>query len=290
MSFFSRLFKKKSSTLTLEEFGAELVKIASREFPEYQYQLGADEIEPHFLILKEGEQYSQVHFGELYQGYLQDTSEEARQNIFNNFVMSLKKLIAGIELEVFVRRTNIMPVIKPLSWLEAYAKAEGKSIGECSMVSFPLDFDREGDLCVAFAFDDGDHYIYVNKSLIPNFESSTFLAVARQNLIDYLRAHLQAETFTIQQESIGYMIRTDGEYEASLVMLMDDIVNFLELEGLPVIAVLARDILIVADSANREQVEALKESADRLINELDYALSAQLHYLTEDQKIQLYEC
>lgn len=292
MSFFKRFFqKKRAEKLSVALFGAELINIARKESPDYQYQLGDTNVDqPYFLILSvDNEEYSRVHYGEIYEGYLRASSLESEQMVFSDYVDSLRKLTAGITLELFIRKTNIMPMIKPLSWLEKFAEVEGTTIADCSLITFPLDFDQRGDLCVAFTFDDGDHLIYVNKALVPHFDSAIFLAVTRQNLLDYLMGHVEAQTLNINAESIGYMIHTDGEYEASLVMIMDIIKDFLKLEGSPVIGVLARDILIIADSADQAQVAGLQENAKKVIDELDNSLSSMLYTLTEDLKIQLHD-
>ncbi len=72
------------------------------------------------------------------------------------------------------------------------------------------------------------------------------------------------------------MVRLDGIYDASLVLFLDQWIGRLQLKGLPVLAVAARDELMVCGSEDEAGLAALRATAAHIAGNSAYGLSGRL--------------
>lgn len=292
MSIFSKIFKKKEKelkTLSLEEFGSHIIKTIEPELSHYQYELTNIDGMPNILVMNGENERARIGLTNHYQTYLNKSSDEERAQTLTTISQNLLSAFNEFEQDTLEIDGKLMPVIKPYSWLQQYANAEGKSLADSSMLCAPLAFEGTGDLCVVFAIDRGEDMMFVTKALFPDADVNDLYMEAVNNLQEYFIEQIKAEALKINEQSIGCFVSMDGNYESSLVLLMPPLIeHFMTIVGDPVFVLMARDTFIIADSDNKEQIEELKKAVERSFSELDYPLSPIL-YTYRDQTVYVYE-
>lgn len=139
------------------------------------------------------------------------------------------------------------------------------------------------DIALVFALDSTDQIRYLMEDEVEAQSDEELLAQALENFAQRLNEHsTQAE-----QTDMGIILHLDNNYDASLLLLHQQWLPDLALQGEPVIGLFARDLLVIADSANPHQLEAIKLFAEQKFAELSYCISP--HLLTiKDGNITLY--
>ena len=137
------------------------------------------------------------------------------------------------------------------------------------------------------AMDYASKMTYLFESDLPNYTPDGNKDTALQLAQDNLRAH--SEHVEIEPiHNAWQQIRFDQTYDASWVLLFEEIAPKLNLVGEPVLALISRDRFIVADSNVPEDVAALKQFAAEQISQVPHALSAHLYHY-QNGHIRLYE-
>jgi len=290
MSFLSQIFtKKEKSILSIDAFGQHIIKTIEPELPHYQYDIVNIDGNSTILIMNGDDERARIMLVNHYSAYIDQSSDHGREQVLSDLSQKLLSALTDFEQNTMNVDGKIMPVIKPYSWLQQYADAEGKSFTDCSMLWVPLAFEGTGDLGIVFAIDQGENMMFANEALFPNVDISELYQEAIENIQLYFIEQIKAETLQINEQAIGCFVSTDGNYESSLVLLIAPLIeHFMTIVGDPVFVLLARDTFIIADSDNKEQITALKEAAVQSFSEISYPLSSTL-YTYKNRTIYIYE-
>ena len=126
------------------------------------------------------------------------------------------------------------------------------------------------DLTVAYAFDMGDHYVFVANKDLPR------LGVSAEELHERALQNLRALNLNVQAHSgEGIMALTaGGNYEATLLLLPEIWEAFGPLvEGRMIVSVPARDIVYVAGDSNQENLASLRRWTSKMLENADKPMS-----------------
>lgn len=172
-------------------------------------------------------------------------------------------------------RSAIVPIIKDRGWLkEATAALEARGDEPPQPVFEALN----DELVILYAFDYPTHVAY----LIPenleelSLERSELRALAVENL-----GALLSDIQLLAGEDI-LMLTAGGDYDASL-LLLDDVWSSgqIEVEGEIVVAIPARDALLITGSENAAGMAELRKLATAIRAEASYALTDTLFVYRE---------
>lgn len=237
------------------------------------------------VIGQQGETFT-CYTDRIYHRYLQKPKQI--NEIFTQTLQTYKDLFLHDEGGA----NDVLPFIRNQEWLEeAYRMRIACYYGEDpqdskllqeQMLTLPL----AGDLIIAFAINlaKGAKFLYQN-DLSRYFPGDTLLSVyqkAKDNLTNYLHK------LTIQPSPIGYTLELNAEIEPSMFLLYEHWQDKLPFQGPPVIALLARDTVILADSSDPGQVCALQKFAQEVYPTAAYHLSPEIFTLKEGV-LELYE-
>ena len=174
---------------------------------------------------------------------------------------------------------HVLPVIKTRDWLDA-TTAQLTSMGtpDKSADSVPLHRDLAGDLVLVFAEDDAGSMRYVGRGSLDALRLRDPAAL-EQRALDNLAARLSE--LRITGKDGRYRLELDNFYEASMVLLAARWRERLTLDGDPVIALAARNTVLVCGSHDHAAIESLRRYAADVSRQAAYGLSAQLYTLRE---------
>ena len=180
---------------------------------------------------------------------------------------------------------HLLPVIKTRAWFEA-TTAQLASMAPPDKVAdaLPLHRDLAGDLVLVFAEDDVEGMRFVSTGALQNLQLRDAAALERRAL-DNLGARL-GELQIVGKEG-RYRLEFDNFYEASFVLLEPRWRDRLTIDGDPVIAIAARNTVMVCGSRDRASIDVLRSRAADISNKAAYGLSAQL-YTLHDGKLSVY--
>lgn len=280
MGFFSKLFRKEQAVekLSKRELTEELSNLIALRFPETTVTVinASSPSDISINIQKTDGTGEPLTFypDNLYYAYLQDTTsfEDYQENIIQNI---------GELLNPTDETPLLLPAIKNTSWLDACKQTDANKQDD-PVVYLPL----AGDLVVVFALDMSVRMSYLYQSQLVEYSPDNDLNTLYMHALNNFNSYL--EHIDIQRTEIGYIIRLDGNYDASLILKVDQWLTNLSLIGQPVVAIIARNLLVIADSNDHEQVHLLRQYAKQQMDEAPYALSAEL-YTLKDAKLTLYD-
>lgn len=173
----------------------------------------------------------------------------------------------------------LLPVLKPLSWanfsLEQMRQYD-ESVTELPMFAEPL----AGDLVLTYVADTTDSMQYITRDGLAMY-NLTSLQELHQKTMANLRALLPK--LNIIRLSHGYGIALDANYEASMVLIFDHWREQIEIAGDPVLAIIARDQVIICGSEEPENIKTLRNYAENASKEASYGLSGQLYTIKNNQ-------
>lgn len=178
---------------------------------------------------------------------------------------------AGAKPDAATRRAAILPVVKTRMWLAASTKqlqAAGVQ-DQDRFLSEPL----TNELLTVYVEDRPDAMSYVAPDHLADVgvQRSDLRPLALENLRRML------PQITIEGGDGCYGVRLDGNYDASMVFLTNDWRDRVQIEGDPVVALPAREELLVCGSADREGQRRLREIAALVMARSPYGLSALLY-------------
>lgn len=207
----------------------------------------------------DGSQIS-LSLGNRYHDYARDPA--SLQAIVNTYAAGIaESATAGTAAKV--DRARIVPVIKDRRWLaetRRMLKASGKE---------PVFEDLNSELVVVYAEDSSKRVRYLT--------DSEDLGVARKDLRKLAVANLGRILPKVemrQHDDAFALLSAGGDYEASL-LLFDDIWNGgqIKVDGDIVVAVPAKDVLLVTGSHNRKGLEVVRQLAAKFAGQQRYALT-----------------
>jgi uncharacterized protein YtpQ (UPF0354 family) len=174
--------------------------------------------------------------------------------------------------DVEAGRRSIMPVIKTIDWhrtsLAQLAKA-GLDLNDPQNQPFILR-RLAGDLVVTYVQDTGDSMSYVGNADCRKLglDLDELHAIAMNNLERDALPRLE-----IRGGEGRYAARLDRNYDASMVLLFERWSDQMDLDGDPVIALAARDELLICGSDDEEATTSLRAMAADIASRAPYALS-----------------
>jgi len=209
-----------------------------------------------------------AYLNNAYELYLQDTDE--LDAVLERYVVALMATMTADEAPP-LSLANIVPVVKDSAWLAEALAAIKPEIGTTSPEYYQTSF-VEG-LSIIYAEDTPSNIRYIEKASIEELgvDIATIPATAIVNLLAKL------PDISVDGGEGLYMVIADGNYEASL-LLVDDIwthQNF-DVAGDIVVALPARDVLLVSGTGNTEQLEQLQALAKQVYAESTYNLTSNI--------------
>ncbi len=181
-------------------------------------------------------------------------------------------LEAFARTDALVARDQIVPVLKTRTWLEEtqrYLKQRSGGKGAGPEVWDPY----EGELVVVYAVDTPSSIAFLGRAELEKagLSKARLRAIAPGNLL----AHLPE--IEVRGEGGRLMVLADGNYEASL-LLVDAFWDSgrVKVDGDPVAAIPARDVLLVCGSNDVASVRELRRWARKAVGEMTYPLSSEL--------------
>ena len=183
---------------------------------------------------------------------------------------------------------TLLPNIKHIQWVKDIEEVTNQAQTDPNtppsrLVTFPF----VGDLVRVIAMDYPSKLAYLFDSDLPEHTSDGSKDTALSMAMENLRTALDQVEITALGNSL-HRIGLDQTYDASLVLLWEDIMPQLSFVGEPVLALIARDQFIVADGNVPEDIASLKHYAAEQVQASPHALSAQL-YVYRNGRIGLYE-
>jgi uncharacterized protein YtpQ (UPF0354 family) len=200
-----------------------------------------------------------VFLGNTYQDYKRDPS------LFDEIVQAYAaRLTPAPAAQSELDRARIVPVIKDRKWLaDLHSSLKAKGVEQEHLSER---FNNE--LVIVYAQDDPDRMRYLTTGEGAGIPREELKALAVNNLKRLLPK--------IEMRRIGdvMLMSAGGDYEASL-LLIDDIWSGgqIKVDGDVVVAVPARDVLLVTGSRNRTALKSIRELAAKYVAEGRYELT-----------------
>jgi uncharacterized protein YtpQ (UPF0354 family) len=203
------------------------------------------------LIVRRGDGTSAtVNLDNAYRDY---TSEPAR---FDQLVKTFAAALAKPGQPAKLDRTHIMPVIKDRAWLAQLQEAFKKQDGSQQ----PVYEDFNNELVLVYAEDNASRTRYLSSSENLGVARTELRALAVDNLVRVL------PKIEMRQHDDGFFMMTShADYGASL-LLIDEIWSGgqIKVDGDTVVAVPAKDVILVTGSRNRKGLQAVRRVAHDL--------------------------
>jgi uncharacterized protein YtpQ (UPF0354 family) len=269
MSFLQQLLSsKRQSVMSAGDFAQAYAKSAEQRYPGARVQVEeADAVGGIEVLwnLSDGSQVNQ-HLGNAYQAYAKNPT--ALDAIL---AMHLDSSPACHLTDASERRANILPLVKSRVWLNANIK-QIRAAG----IDNPEPFTTEAladDLLVVYVEDRPDAMRYLTGADLEALEvpRERVRSIAVQNLKRFV------PQITIEGKDGRYGVRLEGNYDASLIFIPEAWRNRIDIEGELIMAVPARDELLVCGSADDSDVRDLRHMAAQIMARTQHGLSAQLY-------------
>lgn len=276
MGFLSRLLgqKKHDIKVSKKQLTEDFIKYLTTKLPNVKATIKNANSPDNISINIERAEGDPITFypDNLYQVY-----EQQNENFIHyrdNITRSISELInTQKEIEVM-----LLPAIKTMSWVNHVNNVTSSQPTDQSLIYLPL----AGELVIVFALDMGNSMSFLMKNMLANYSSTLDIHEVYKQSIENFQDIIQE--IELQKTNLGYMVKLDDNYEASLVLLIDQLLSSVDIEGEPVIAIIARNQLFIADSKNHQQVSDLRQYALDQIDKIPYALSSHL-FCVKDKKL-----
>ena len=267
MSFFSKLFGREPKTMDWRQFIQHFAERIRRDCAaDVQIEWG-ESLEDTVLQVGEG----RLYLGNHYARYLQSPADLDALLSANTAVV--RQMMAE---RPPARAEQVFPVIKNGLWLEQLRQATQVSGTEPeeSVIYRPI----AGDLVLLYMLDTGE----AMRSLSREDAVAAGLAddaalhyTALANLRQYMQDKIQIEHV---EESSLTQILLDSDYDASLILLLNEILPIDPvLPANPVLAIPARNVLILCNPSDERAIATLKVTAAQIAEEAPYTISTLLY-------------
>jgi uncharacterized protein YtpQ (UPF0354 family) len=270
MSFLYRLLAKRQATrfLTVHDFARAYARAAEARFEGAKVTIDDAATAAGTKLrwtMPSGMEVNQF-LGNAYAAY-----EQSPKDLDAIIAAHLDAAPAGDEQDAATRRANILPVVKTAMWLSASMK-QLESAGMPNNNPF-LTEPLTSELILVYVEDKPDAMSYVSEIDLQALE------VQRESLRALSLENLRRLVPDINVEGTNgrYGVRLDGNYDASMVFLADEWRNRVEIDGDPVIAIPAREELLVCGSNDPDGIASLRNMAAQIMAQSPYGLSAQLY-------------
>lgn len=196
---------------------------------------------------------------------------KTKDDVIQRYVASTLETITSLNASDDLDRTRIVPVIKDKPWLEEIRKTmESRGTGK-----FLENVHEElnADLIIVYAEDSPKNISYITPKELEtaHIDKKELRGLACENLkrlLPKIERHGANGTF---------MLTAGGDYEASL-LLLDSVWNDMQkdVRGDIVVAIPTRDLLLVTGSDDREGLEKLRQTVDKVSAQSAYKLTTKL--------------
>lgn len=215
------------------------------------------------------------HIGVLYPNQLYAFYKSQNANTFAEYLHELVHNFCSILPCEHVPSDNelLLPIIQNTAWLNEYIHDHPA----------PAYMPLAGDLLITFTLTCQNQLRYV--------DNQSFIEHSPENTIDDLHRlafeNLQLLEIPLEISHYGlcYQLRWDDLHDNCLAILPDLWKNQVQLQGLPILALPARDQLLLADSKNPEAIKQLREQLDALFLENIHPLSKNLYTYNAQQEL-----
>lgn len=187
---------------------------------------------------------------------------------------------------------GVLPMVRNQEWLTEACylrvacthggKFSDEQMEQEQMLAIPL----VNDLAIVFAVNlsKGMHFLYRGElsSYAADDKLQSLYQQAKENLAPYLKQ------LKFKPTPIGDALEVGEGLEVSMLLLYEQWENRLAMRGSVVIAMIARDTVILVDSSNQEQVKVLRKLARELYPTLTHHISPNL-FTFKNGALQLYD-
>lgn len=166
---------------------------------------------------------------------------------------------------------QLLPVIKPVEWVDiARRQIQGSGLdpARAAFIIRPL----VADLVVAYALDTDAMMQFVTSDLLEE------LGLDEARLHETALANLARKLpeMEIKGHDGRYVVRLDRNYDASMLLILDQWRDRVPIDGPILLAVPARDEVLIGDAGDPDIAESLAEIAQEIVAQSPYALSSQV--------------
>lgn len=249
--------------LTPRAFTQEYFKAAQVMLPSVQLTIKAD---LELAAKAPSGMEATVYLDNAYSAYRSDPASKTQ--IIERYLGSLSVLNKS---EDHIDRSRIVPVVKDRGWLAEMTRAT-QSRGATQTPEFYSE-DYNSDLVILYAEDTPQSIRYLSDK---SFEE---LKLQRSELRPLALANLKLllPKIDVQATSPIQMVVADGNYEASL-LLFDSLWtgDRIKVDGEIVVAIPARDLLLVTGSNNKAGIAELRQIAKQFGYQANYRLTDKL--------------
>lgn len=209
----------------------------------------------------------------LYEVY-QRKSRKAFAHYKQDLVRSIRKILA---LDNLHETELLLPILQSKQILKSDDTPKNPT------VTMPL----VDDLCLAFALNSQGSLHFLKQTRFSFYSPTEDLTELRNQAFENLK--LLAITLEISPTSTGYRLSYDLIHDSCLLLLPELWHDQISIEGKPVLAVPARDYILVADSANKEQVASLKQQTKEIYQQALHPISEKLFTYDIDNSLIVFQ-
>ncbi len=255
--------------MTEKEFAKVYLDSFSKTYPTIKFELNTDLT----ITSKKGDLDYKHYIDNAFIAY--KAEPDSISEIISRYVTSTTDLYVD---QKTVNIENIVPVIKPIEYLDKINSLNGKS--------FPMITEKYNDqLIIAYAEDSKNSIKYLTED---DFKT---LTISRDTLKSIALRNFDKIIPNIQRQGDNglFMITAGGDYEASLILLSSIWTkeNF-PVDGEFIIAIPNRDMLMVTGSKNKIGISKIKEIVADSYKTGNYQVSDRL-YKWIGNKFEMYE-
>lgn len=229
-------------------------------------------------VTKTNGTHDSLFLGNAYDLYSHDP--KSKDKIIQEFVAADLENLVDANFSKEVDRARIVPIVRDKPWLEQFEKDRDRA--EHGKKDLPESVYEElnSDLIVIYAEDSPSSIRYLTETKLEeaHIDRKELRALACTNLVRLLPKVEKQGTNGL------YILSVGGDYEASLLLLdsvWTDIQN--DVRGNIVAAIPTRDVLLVTGSDDREGLEKMSQTVDKISAQSPYKLTTKL-FMRRDGK------
>ncbi len=283
MSFFKKLFGGKSSEPMDWRAFTQYFAEQCQQQPGVQTEIewGGDLEQSTVHVTLANGTRAACYLGNYYRQY--QRQPDKLDNIMHQAMAALAQMGADTadQADEATQRQHILPVIKNTEWLDQ-AKAQFQSLPDAVVEDIFIIEPLAGDLLLTYVMDDDQSMRFLAPAEAEKLglgDPAALLAQASDNLQRYAADKVAAHRLS-EQHSL-HQLTLDNTYDASLLLFVGYLVEALALSlpGHPVIAVAARNELLLCGSDDAAALVDMKHLVAEIEANSGYLISNQLYQL-----------
>ncbi len=256
----------KTNVLSPHEFTLQYVAALHQASPDWKVEMVKD---LELNISNKAGKESTVFLDNAYDSYKQDPA--SKDSVIQRYISSGRELIESMQSSSALDKTKIVPIIKDRPWLQETRQAMIDR-GAKKVPDYVYD-DLNPELVILYAVDSPQSIQYLTPAELEKakIDHKDLRALAIENL----------KRLIPKMDRVGgkgfYLLTAGGDYEVSC-LLLDSIWNQgqFPVDGDIVVAIPARDMLIITGSKDPQGLEKMKGLVEKTYNSGAYRLTKQL--------------